>query len=73
MLSSAGAIRATTYDNQIRNWIVKDVVKGSLTFETEKASMAELGRRLLGKDSLPTFEAVRLDRETLFRVRGRCV
>ena len=39
--------RAATYDNQIRTWITKDVVRSELT--EEDANMAELGRALLDK------------------------
>lgn len=42
-----GALRAATYDNQIRRWIKEDVVKTDVI--DEDANMAELSRRLINK------------------------
>jgi len=42
-----GALRAATYDNQIRRWIKEDVVKTDII--DEDANMAELSRRLINK------------------------
>jgi len=51
-----GAIRSSTYDNQIREWIKNDVIDGDITDENE--NLQNLGKRLLKKDesSLPSFE-----------------
>lgn len=53
-----GAIRAATYDGQIREWLKKDVVKGEIAEENE--NMKEIARRLVRKEGLPEFEPVRL-------------
>lgn len=53
-----GALRASTYDNQIRAWIKKDVIQGE--FVESNQNMIELGRRLLHKEGLPEFEPVDL-------------
>ena len=53
-----GALRAATYDNQIRNWIQKDVIDGSITDENE--NLKELGRRLAKQEDLPQFEPLQL-------------
>jgi hypothetical protein len=53
-----GALRAATYDNQIRNWIQKDVIDGSITDENE--NLKELGRRLVKQEDLPQFEPLQL-------------
>ncbi len=42
-----GALRAATYDGQIRAWIRDDVVGGDLA--DEDANMAELSRRLINR------------------------
>ena len=42
-----GALRAATYDGQIRTWIREDVVGADLT--DEDANMAELSRRLVNR------------------------
>jgi len=42
-----GALRAATYDGQIRAWIRDDVVGGDLA--DEDANMAELSRRLVNR------------------------
>ena len=42
-----GALRAATYDGQIRTWIREDVVGTDLT--DEDANMAELSRRLVNR------------------------
>lgn len=53
-----GALRASTYDNQIRSWIERDVVGGKIT--VEHANMEELSARLIKQQNLPTFEPVDL-------------
>ncbi len=40
-----GALRAATYDNQIRRWIKEEVVKADIT--DEDANMRELSKRLI--------------------------
>lgn len=42
-----GALRAATYDNQIREWITEEVVKGDI--HSDDANMSELSRRLINK------------------------
>ena len=42
-----GALRAATYDGQIRTWIREDVVGADLA--DEDANMAELSRRLINR------------------------
>jgi hypothetical protein len=58
-----GALRASTYDNQIREWIKRDVIHGDITEENE--NLGDLGRRLVRQEGLPTFEAVQLSVEGL--------
>lgn len=48
-----GALRAATYDNQIRQWIREEVVKADLT--DDDANMRELSRRLINKYVLVWF------------------
>ena len=55
-----GSIRASTYDNQIREWIKNDVLNGEISEENE--NLKELGRRLVKKENLPVFEPVVLTR-----------
>lgn len=64
-LSFFGAIRATTYDNQIRQWIQQDIVQGDITHENE--NMHELGHRLLNKTGLPEFEPMQLTLDMLVK------
>jgi hypothetical protein len=59
-----GAIRASAYDQQIRDWIQNDVIDGSIS--EENANLSELGRRLLAGKDLPTFEPLQLGPEDLF-------
>lgn len=66
-----GAIRAATYDNQIREWIKEDVLKGEISDENE--NLKELGRRLVKKDNLPEFKPVKLSREALLAEGRRLV
>ena len=66
-----GALRASTYDNQIREWIKKDVVKGDIHEDNE--NMAELGRRLVRKEDLPKFEPVELTLSALLKEGERLV
>ena len=42
-----GAMRASVYDTQIRQWIEDDIVEGKLT--AEESNLAELSRRLVTK------------------------
>ena len=53
-----GALRAATYDNQIRNWIQRDVIDGTISEENE--NLKELGRRLVHQEDLPVFEPLQL-------------
>lgn len=57
-----GALRAATYDNQIRDWIAKDIVGDSID---ENANLKDLGHRLLAKEELPSFEPVQLSLQAL--------
>lgn len=66
-----GALRASTYDNQIREWIKNDVVSGEISEENE--NMKELGRRLLKKDNLPKFEPVDITLPILLKEGERLV
>ena len=59
-----GAIRASAYDQQIRDWIQNDVIDGSIS--EENANLSELGRRLLAGKDLPTFEPLQLTQDDLF-------
>lgn len=63
--------RASTYDNQIRDWIKRDIVRGDINEENE--NMAELGARLLSREGLPEFKPVQLDIEALLRQGARLV
>lgn len=58
-----GAIRAATYDNQIRDWI-KEVI-GEHEMTDEDANMAALAKRLITKKDLPDFEPVEITTEML--------
>ncbi|CAL8468936.1 g8477 [Coccomyxa elongata] len=64
-----GALRAATYDNQIRQWIREEVVKADLT--DDDANMRELSRRLINKEDIPTFEPVQLALEDLLKEGNR--
>ncbi|PRW44880.1 ribulose bisphosphate carboxylase oxygenase chloroplastic isoform C [Chlorella sorokiniana] len=66
-----GALRASTYDQQIRDWIKKDVVHGEIAEENE--NMRELGRRLLAQEGLPQFEPVDLTLAMLLEEGRRLV
>jgi len=66
-----GALRASTYDNQIREWIKRDVISGEIAEENE--NLKELGRRLVAREGLPTFEPVELTVEALMAEGGRLV
>lgn len=57
-----GAIRAGTYDNQIRRWIKEDVIKSDIN---EDADLSQLGARLLKKDRLPVFSTDHVNLEAL--------
>ncbi|KXZ48423.1 hypothetical protein GPECTOR_28g831 [Gonium pectorale] len=54
-----GALRSTTYDEQIRQWIKREVTGEEFT--AESANLSALHQRLLSvsKSGLPTFEPVR--------------
>ncbi|EIE26946.1 hypothetical protein COCSUDRAFT_11792, partial [Coccomyxa subellipsoidea C-169] len=66
-----GALRAATYDNQIRRWIKEEVVKADIT--DEDANMRELSKRLIDhmhvvrRKDLPSFEPVDLKLEDLLK------
>ena len=64
-----GALRGATYDSQIREWIVRDVVGTDL--EDTEANMKKLSQRLLKKDSLPMFKPVDITLEMLLEEGGR--
>lgn len=53
-----GALRAATYDNQIRNWIQTEVIDGAISDENE--NLKDLGRRLVDQEDLPVFEPLQL-------------
>ncbi|GMH40586.1 hypothetical protein BSKO_08490 [Bryopsis sp. KO-2023] len=64
-----GALRASTYDNQIRNWITDDVIESDVI--DEEADMSDLGRRLIKKENLPEFKPVQLTVEALIEEGDR--
>ncbi|PSC73399.1 ribulose bisphosphate carboxylase oxygenase chloroplastic [Micractinium conductrix] len=66
-----GALRASTYDGQIRDWIKQDVIHGDIAEENE--NMKELGKRLLKQEDLPVFEPVDLTLEMLMAEGRRLV
>lgn len=66
-----GALRAATYDNQIRQWIQRDVLKGAISEANE--NLQELGRRLVRQENLPKFEPVELTLKMLMREGDRLV
>ncbi len=66
-----GAIRASAYDQQIRDWIQNDVIDGSIS--EENANLSELGRRLVAGKDLPTFEPLQLRLEDLFAEGDRLI
>ena len=66
-----GALRAAMYDNQIRDWIKHDVIKGEISDENE--NLKDLGRRLLRQEDLPQFEPVDLSLDMLLKEGRRLV
>jgi hypothetical protein len=58
-----GAIRASTYDSQIRDWIKHDVIEGEIEESNDKLSL--LGPRLIKKERLPVFKPAQLTLEGL--------
>ena len=66
-----GALRAATYDKQIRKWIQEDVIEGSISEENE--NLKELGRRLVQQEDLPEFDVVSLQIEDLLMEGQRLV
>ena len=66
-----GAMRASAYDQQIRDWIQNDVIDGSIS--EENANLSELGRRLVARKDLPTFEPLQLRLDELFVEGDRLV
>lgn len=66
-----GALRASTYDSQIRDWIRNDIVKGEITEENE--NLKELGHRLVKQQGLPKFEPVQLTLPMLMKEGDRLV
>lgn len=66
-----GALRASTYDNQIRDWIKRDVIQGDIADSNE--NLKELGRRLIKKEGLPEFKPVTLNRPMLMAEGERLV
>jgi hypothetical protein len=65
-----GAIRAATYDGQIREWL-QDIAGGELA--TEKADTMRIHTALLKKQGLPTFEPVTARLDDLLREGRRLV
>ena len=66
-----GAIRAATYDVQIRRWIKEDVIKGDISEEND--NLKDLGRRLVRQEGLPKFEPVQLTLKDLLQEGERLV
>jgi hypothetical protein len=66
-----GALRAATYDNQIRDWIQNDVIEGTISDENE--NLKELGRRLVRQENLPEFEPVNLKVSDLVKEGARLI
>ena len=66
-----GALRAATYDNQIREWIKKDVIDGDISDAND--NLKNMGRRLLAKEGLPKFEPVTLQLKDLLAEGERLV
>jgi len=66
-----GALRAATYDNQIRKWIQDDVIDGDISEENN--NLKELGRRLVNSENLPEFEPVDLRVADLIKEGERLV
>jgi len=66
-----GALRAATYDNQIRDWIQNDVIEGTISDENE--NLKELGRRLVRQENLPEFEPVNLKVSDLVKEGERLI
>lgn len=66
-----GALRAATYDNQIREWIQNDVIDGDIS--EENSNLKELGRRLVKSENLPEFEPVDLKVADLIKEGERLV
>lgn len=66
-----GALRAATYDNQIREWIKRDVIDGDITEDNN--NLKDMGRRLLAKEGLPKFEPVNLQLQDLLKEGERLV
>lgn len=66
-----GALRASLYDQQILEWIEKDVINGDLSEENE--NLKDMGRRLIMKDNIPVFEPVDLTLEMLYKEGDRLV
>lgn len=59
-----GALRSTTYDNQIRKWIRDDI---GVDLSGEGSNLKELSKRLVTKVNLPVFEPVQLTLEMLIK------
>ncbi|MEW5300161.1 MAG: hypothetical protein WDW36_003110 [Sanguina aurantia] len=64
-----GALRASMYDSQIRDWIVADVIGGEISHEN--SNLAELSKRLVGRTGLPEFEPVQLTLDMLLTEGAR--
>eukprot|EP01024_Parvocaulis_polyphysoides_P073597 TRINITY_DN9482_c0_g4_i2.p1 TRINITY_DN9482_c0_g4~~TRINITY_DN9482_c0_g4_i2.p1 ORF type:complete len:437 (-),score=50.92 TRINITY_DN9482_c0_g4_i2:275-1585(-) len=58
-----GAIRASSYDNQILDWIQNKVVDRELS--SEDVDLKELSRRLVKQEDLPKFEPLQLTLQNL--------
>ena len=68
-----GAIRSATYDNQIREWIKKDVIFGDISEDND--NLNNLGKKLLNRDQvpMPSFEPVNLTLKDLLEQGERLV
>ncbi|WIA19725.1 hypothetical protein OEZ85_005651 [Tetradesmus obliquus] len=66
-----GAVRASTYDGQIREWMVD--VSGSSSLDAEDANFKEVNRRLINKEGLPVFEPVAITVQDLLAEGRRLV
>eukprot|EP00955_Chlamydomonas_euryale_P043271 352544-Chlamydomonas_euryale.AAC.18 len=65
-----GAIRASTYDGQIREWIKRDV---GIEIDPNKESLTEMSKRLVQGIDLPQFEPVRMTLDMLFAEGERLI
>eukprot|EP01025_Chloroclados_australasicus_P041759 TRINITY_DN44542_c0_g1_i1.p1 TRINITY_DN44542_c0_g1~~TRINITY_DN44542_c0_g1_i1.p1 ORF type:complete len:452 (-),score=43.86 TRINITY_DN44542_c0_g1_i1:356-1711(-) len=64
-----GAIRASSYDNQIRDWIQQQVLEKNL--QDTEADLVELTRKLVKQEDLPKFEPLQLTLDMLIQEGDR--